>query len=77
MGVPLPLLPFSEKKEGKEERRLFVKMMLQHEGPIDEVKLALEWCKHVDPEKNIHAKLPCHIRVEAANFDRNQKIERP
>mmetsp|Transcript_20033 Transcript_20033/g.28561 ORF Transcript_20033/g.28561 Transcript_20033/m.28561 type:complete len:235 (+) Transcript_20033:540-1244(+) len=54
MGVPLPLLPFS--KEGKEERRLFVKMMLQHVGPIDEVKLALEWCKHVDPEKNIHAK---------------------
>lgn len=73
MGVPLPLLPFSKKKEGKEERQLFVKMMLQHEGPIDEVKFALEWCKHVDPEKNIHAKLPCHIRVEAANFDRNQQ----
>ncbi len=72
MGVPLPLLPFS--KEGKEERQLFVKMMLQHDGPIDEVKLALEWCKHVNPEKNIHAKLPCHIRVEAANFDRNQRI---
>ena len=72
MGVPLPLLPFS--KEGKEERQLFVKMMLQHDGPIDEVKLALEWCKHVDPEKNIHAKLPCHIRVEVANFDRNQRI---
>lgn len=70
MGVPLPFLPFS----GKAECQLFAKLMLVHEGTLDDVKFALEWCKHVDPEQNIHAKLPCHIRVQAAKFDRNQRI---
>lgn len=70
MGVPLPLLPFS----GKAEYQLFAKMMLRNKGPVDEVKFAMEWCKYVDPEQNIHAKLPCHIRVQVAKFDRNQRI---
>mmetsp|Transcript_32797 Transcript_32797/g.55526 ORF Transcript_32797/g.55526 Transcript_32797/m.55526 type:complete len:369 (-) Transcript_32797:4-1110(-) len=73
MGVPLPFLPFSG-KEGKAESQLFAKLMLMHKGTLDDVKFALEWCKHVDPEQNIHAKLPCHIRVQAAKFDRNQRI---
>jgi len=70
MDVPLPLLPFS----GKAEYQLFAKMMLRNKGPVDEVKFAMEWCKYVDPEQNIHAKLPCHIRVQVAKFDRNQRI---
>ncbi|KAK1737752.1 hypothetical protein QTG54_011524 [Skeletonema marinoi] len=73
MGVPLPFLPFSG-KDGKAECQLFAKLMLMHKGTLDDVKFALEWCKHVDPEQNIHAKLPCHIRVQAAKFDRNQRI---
>ena len=28
----------------------------------------------VDPKNNIHAKLPCHIRVQATKFDRNERI---
>ena len=55
MGVPLPLLPFS----GKAEYQLFAKMMLRNKGPFDEVKFAMEWCKYVDPEQNIHAKEAC------------------
>mmetsp|Transcript_1032 Transcript_1032/g.2163 ORF Transcript_1032/g.2163 Transcript_1032/m.2163 type:complete len:349 (-) Transcript_1032:533-1579(-) len=73
MGVPLPFLPFSG-KDGKAECQLFAKLMLMHKGTLDDAKFALEWCKHVDPEQNIHAKLPCHIRVQAAKFDRNQRI---
>mmetsp|Transcript_32795 Transcript_32795/g.55520 ORF Transcript_32795/g.55520 Transcript_32795/m.55520 type:complete len:337 (-) Transcript_32795:4-1014(-) len=68
MGVPLPFLPFSG-KEGKAESQLFAKLMLMHKGTLDDVKFALEWCKHVDPEQNIHAKLPCHIRVQAAMLE--------
>mmetsp|Transcript_1037 Transcript_1037/g.2176 ORF Transcript_1037/g.2176 Transcript_1037/m.2176 type:complete len:649 (-) Transcript_1037:533-2479(-) len=64
MGVPLPFLPFSG-KDGKAECQLFAKLMLMHKGTLDDAKFALEWCKHVDPEQNIHAKLPCHIRVQA------------
>ncbi len=70
MGVPLPFLPFS----GEAEDKLFAKLMLAHEGKLDDVKFSLEWCKHVNPENGIHAKLPCHIRVKAAKFDRNQRI---
>ena len=71
MGVPLPLLPFS----GKEEYKLFARLLLEEEGPLDEKRFALKWCKYVDPSNNIHAKLPSHIRVHATNFDRNQRIK--
>eukprot|EP00986_Skeletonema_menzelii_P017125 scaffold17631_cov148-Skeletonema_menzelii.AAC.1 len=70
MGVPLPLLPFA----GEAEDQLFAKLMLEHKGKFDDEKFALHWCKHVDPEKGIHAKLPCHIRAQDAKFDRNQRI---
>lgn len=49
MGVPLPFLPFS----GEAEDKLFAKLMLAHEGKLDDVKFSLEWCKHVNPE-NVH-----------------------
>ena len=71
MDIPLPLLPFS----GKAELELFKKMMIANKEKINEVDFALEWCKHVDPDKDIHAKLPCHIRVQLANFDRSQRIQ--
>ena len=71
VDVPLPLLPFTT----KEENQLFAKMMVEHkDGPIDYEKMAVEWCRHVDPKNNIHAKLPCHIRVQATKFDRNARI---
>ena len=71
VDVPLPLLPFTT----KEENQLLAKMMVEHkDGPIDYEKMAVEWCRHVDPKNNIHAKLPCHIRVQATKFDRNARI---
>jgi hypothetical protein len=72
MDVPLPLIPFS--REAPAEYQLFTSMVLSHEGPIDETKFAVEWCKHVDPTKNIQAKLPCHIRAEVANFEKRERI---
>mmetsp|Transcript_12832 Transcript_12832/g.19154 ORF Transcript_12832/g.19154 Transcript_12832/m.19154 type:complete len:314 (+) Transcript_12832:240-1181(+) len=74
MGVPLPFLPFSG-KAGKAECQLFAKLMLMHKGTLDDVKFALEWCKHVDPEQNIHAKLPCHIRVQATILEEESNSE--
>lgn len=71
MDVPLPLLPFTT----EEENQLFARMMVEHkDGAIDYGKMAVDWCKHVDPKNNIQAKLPCHLRVQATKFDRNVRI---
>jgi len=71
MDVPLPFQTFS----GDEERKLFAKMMIEQYGPVDDVTMALEWCKLLIPARiYTHAKLPCHIRVERANYDKKTCI---
>ena len=68
MGTKLPFLPFC----GEDEYKRWAKYVMERDGPSDDVKASLDWCKFVDG-KTIHPKLPSQIRCYIAKVDRNQR----
>ena len=70
MGVQLPFLPVL----AKEEKMLFVDLILKATGGFDAEAMALQWCKFVDGV-TIFPKLPVYLREYHGIYLKNGRVK--
>ena len=70
MLTKLPFLPVVR----REERKIFIQMLLGQQGTPDFDKMAINWCKHVDGI-NIFPKLPVYLRRHFSSICTLSKCE--
>lgn len=70
MGTRYPFLPFC----GKDENKQYAKYELLKTGPVEDYQAGVDWCEFIDG-KNIHAKLPSHMRAQSTNANRSQRVK--
>jgi hypothetical protein len=69
MGVEVPFLPV----HGEDERKLFVRLVREMEGPFNADLMSKEWCKFVNAT-SIFPKLPVHLRTYHEQYSRNCRV---
>jgi hypothetical protein len=69
MLTKLPFLPVVH----REERKLFIQMLICQQGTLEFDKMAIDWCKHVDGI-NIFSKLPVYLQRHFSKYLHSQQV---